>query len=115
MMLLGAFVTSVSACAATNSSVSSERRDALVVRTARGLPPRFEPSRKELRLADGDTIAGPGCVSPLADPRDGTELRFIHSTWYGDYEIPPGRYGSNPGEVLRIECNTGRVIGLVRR
>jgi hypothetical protein len=105
----------VAACAVANSSVSPEKRDELLVRPARRAPARFEPSDRSLRLSDGDTIAGPGCVSPLKDPRNGTEIRFIHSTWYGDYEIPVGRYGSVAGDLLRIECNTGRVMGLVRR
>jgi hypothetical protein len=107
----------VGACAIrnSNSTVPGDRRDALPVRTARGVPARLEPVSAELRLTDGDTIAGPGCVSPMKDPRYADELRFIYSRTIGDYEIPPGRYGSNPGEVLRIECNTGRVIGLVRR
>jgi hypothetical protein len=103
------------ACAAKYSSVSPEKRDELLVRPASRVPRRFEPSDKSLRLADGDTIAGPGCVSPMQDPRNGTEVRFVHSTWYGDYEVPVGRYGSVAGELLRIECNTGRVMGLVRR
>jgi hypothetical protein len=105
----------MTACAVANSSVSPEKRDELLVRPAKRVPPRFEPSDRSLRLSDGDTIAGPGCVSPLKDPRNGTEVRFIHSTWYGDYEIPVGKYGSVSGELLRIECNTGRVMGLVRR
>ena len=103
------------ACAVAYSSVSPEKRDELLVRPASRVPQRFEPSDRSLRLTDGDTIAGPGCVSPMRDPRSGTEVRFVHSTWYGDYEVPAGRYGSVAGELLRIECNTGRVMGLVRR
>jgi hypothetical protein len=110
LLMLGA-----AGCAARHSSVSPERRDELLVRPASRVPPRFEPSDSSLRLADGDTLAGPGCVSPLKDPRNGTEIRFVHSTWFGDYEIPVGRYGSVSGELLRVECNTGRVMGLVRR
>ena len=103
------------ACAPRSSTIPADRRDALPVRTARGVPVRLLPVKAELRLADGDTLAGSGCVSPMKDPRHDDELRFIYSRFVGDYEIPPGRYGSNVGEVLRIECNTGRVIGLVRR
>lgn len=98
---------------ATHSA--SGNRDALPIRAASDVPARFEPREAALRLAPGDTIAGPGCVSPMVDPRDRTEIRFISSKWYGDYEVPAGRYGARPGEVLRLECNTGRVIGLVPR
>jgi hypothetical protein len=51
----------------------------------------------------------------MVDPRDGTEVRFLFSTSYGEYELPAGRYGARPGELLRLECNTGRVMGLVPR
>jgi hypothetical protein len=93
----------------------SGNRDVLPVRPASDVPARFEPRDAAMRLVPGDTIAGPGCLSPMVDPRDGTELRFISSKWYGDYAVPSGRYGARPGEVLRLECNTGRVIGLVPR
>jgi hypothetical protein len=33
----------------------------------------------------------------------------------GDYEVPEGRYGVGPGEVLRLDCSTGRVLGIVGR
>lgn len=93
----------------------SGNRDTLPARAASDVPVRFEPRDAAMRLVPGDTIAGPGCLSPMMDPRDRTEIRFISSTRYGDYEVPAGRYGARPGEVLRLECNTGRVIGLVPR
>lgn len=86
-----------------------------VLRPAELTPPRFEPELAELRLP-ADTIAGGGCRSPLHDPRDGTEIRFVRSAaGVGDYHVPSGRYGVGPGELLRVECNTGRAIGIVRR
>jgi hypothetical protein len=103
-----------SACMHT-SAMSAEVRDRLAIRRATRAPARFEPQNRALRLTPGDTIAGPGCVSPMVDPRDGTEVRFVFSTSYGDYEVPAGRYGVGAGELLRLDCNTGRVIGLVRR
>lgn len=112
MLLLAAPMT---ACVHSSSSMSPEVRDRLPIRRATRAPARFEPRDRALRLTPGDTIAGPGCVSPMVDPRDGTEVRFIYSTSYGDYEVPRGRYGAGAGELLRLECNTGNVIGLVRR
>ena len=86
-----------------------------VIRPAEAAPTRFEPELAELRLP-ADTIAGRGCQSPLVDPRDGTAITFLRSTIeVGDYDVPSGRYGVGPGELLRVECNTGRVIGIVRR
>ena len=104
----------IASCAHT-SAMSAERRDTLPVRPASDAPARFEPRNASLRLAPGDTLAGPGCLSPMVDPRDGTEVRFVFSTSYGEYELPAGRYGARAGELLRLECNTGRVIGLVPR
>jgi hypothetical protein len=86
-----------------------------VIRPAESTPARFEPDLAELRIA-GDTIAGAGCRSPMVDPRDGTVITFLRSTTtVGDYDVPSGRYGVGPGELLRIECNTGRVVGITRR
>lgn len=105
---------SVAACV-HRSAMSSEVRDRLPVRPASDVPARFEPRNAALRIAPGDTLAGAGCLSPMVDPRDRTEVRFVFSNSYGDYEVPAGRYGASAGEVLRLDCNTGRVIGLVRR
>jgi hypothetical protein len=86
-----------------------------VIRPAESTPARFEPELADLRIA-GDTIAGAGCRSPMKDPRDGTVIVFLRSTtMVGDYHVPSGRYGVGPDELLRIECNTGRVLGIVRR
>jgi hypothetical protein len=86
-----------------------------VIRPAEAAPTRFEPELAELRVA-GDTIAGRGCRSPMVDPRDGTVITFLRSRMdVGDYDVPSGRYGVGPGELLRIECNTGQVVGVVRR
>jgi len=96
------------ACATANWQLASPR-DAVDV------PARFEPVDAGLRLTPGDTLAGSGCLSPLVDPRDGTRISFIRSADVGDYEVEGGRYGVGSGELLRIECNTGRVIGIVGR
>jgi hypothetical protein len=56
------------------------------------------------------------CRSPLVDPRDGTRLRLVWSSGgVGEYEVPAGRYGVGAGDVLRIECGTGRALGIVTR
>ena len=79
-------------------------------------PPRFEPQRADLRLAQGDTLAGRGCVSPLVDPRDGTILRMVRSAeTLGDYEAPAGRYGTGETHLVRVVCNTGAPAGLAPR
>lgn len=63
-----------------------------------------------------DPRPGEGCRSPLVDPRDGARLAMVRSSGgVGDYEAPPGRYGVGPDRLLRVECATGRPLGVVRR
>lgn len=86
------------------------------LRAAVDAPERFEPPPSRARLAPSDTLPGGGCLNPMTDPRDGTEARLVRS-WvrHGDYRVPTGRYGVGDGELLRLECNTGGVVGVVRR
>lgn len=79
-------------------------------------PTRFVPLDAAKRIAPADTLAGDGCLSPLADPAKGTQIILVRSeNGIGDYLAPSGSYGIPDGKVLRIECNTGHVLGLVRR
>lgn len=56
------------------------------------------------------------CHGPLVDPRDGTKLTMVRSAnGMGDYSAPEGRYGIGDKELLRVECATGIVIGIVHR
>lgn len=56
------------------------------------------------------------CRTPLQDPNDGTRLTLDRSSaGQGDYVVPEGRYGVRPGELLRVECATGKALGIVRR
>lgn len=72
------------------------------------VPPAFEHPA---------TSASAGaCLNPMRDPRDGAELRLVRSAaGRGDYEVPAGRYGVRPDELLRLDCSSGRPIGVVRR
>jgi hypothetical protein len=61
---------------------------------------------------------GGPCRSPMVDPRDGTRLTLIQSQaagngYMGDYAVLDGRYGVGPGELLRLDCGTGRPVGIV--
>jgi len=56
------------------------------------------------------------CRSPMIDPRDGTKIILERSgEGRGYYRVPVGRYGVHPGQLLLVECGTGRVIGVVKR
>lgn len=57
-----------------------------------------------------------GCRNPLIDPRDETRLTLIRSAeGRGDYEPGPLRYGLHEGELLRVDCASGRAVGIVKR
>ncbi|WP_329682618.1 hypothetical protein [Longimicrobium sp.] len=75
-------------------------------RDASDVPPEFvSPSAAPVE----------GCRNPMTDPRDGTHVRLVRSQGgtVGDYQVPAGRYGVGADELLRLECGTGRVVGVV--
>jgi hypothetical protein len=85
-------------------------------RAAEATPSRFETDSNFARIAPEDTLPGSGCLSPLHDPRDGTRVIMRRSEpRTGDYEVPEGKYGVGPGELLRIDCNSGEALGIVRK
>jgi hypothetical protein len=104
-------VLAAGACALGRSGVDPN----VVLRSAVDVPARFvlDPA---LPVQPGDTIPGAGCRSPLYDPRDRTQLRMVRSAeGRADYQPPSGRYGVREGELLRLLCNTGEALGIVRR
>jgi hypothetical protein len=105
------FTALLGACHTTN-----EFSTATPMRAGNNLPSRFEPVTAYYRVAPADTLSGAGCVSPIRDPRDGTELRMVRSgRAQGDYAVPAGQYGVAHSELLRIDCNTGEPLGIVQR
>ena len=65
-----------------------------------------------------DTVIDkPQCRTPLMDPNDGTRIVLSRTVddARGDYEVPEGRYGVGTNDLLRINCKTGGVIGIVPR
>ncbi|MEZ4413735.1 MAG: hypothetical protein R2910_12175 [Gemmatimonadales bacterium] len=79
-------------------------------------PPRFVPLDPANVIAPADTLAGDGCLTPMRDPVTGVEIVLVRSeSGLGDYDAPSGAYGMRDDQLIRLECNTGRVIGVVRR
>jgi hypothetical protein len=83
-------------------------------------PPIDVPARFVLDPTDPESTAGAGvgqgCRSPLFDPRDATRIVLVRSAGgRGDYEVPPGRYGAGPRELIRLDCGSGTVRGIVSR
>ena len=103
--------TLLAACALGAGGTFPSSADA---RSASNVPFRFDPYPPTARVAPADTIAGEGCRNPMLDPRDGQRLALVRSLGgEGDYRVPPGTYGVRAGEFLRLECNTGTVVGIV--
>lgn len=110
---LAAGVVAIAGGGCALGGVSTYPEDA-PAREAVDVPERFVTEDTPEDWVASDTLPGPGCRSPLIDPRDGTRLRMVSSQRrVGDYAAPEGRYGVEPGELLRVECNTGRVLGIV--
>ena len=80
-----------------------------VIRSAVDTPAQFQtPAGMEW----GDN----SCKNPIIDPLDGTELILVQSDsdGMGDYRVTGRKYGVNRGELLRVNCRTGVVVGIVR-
>ena len=85
-------------------------------------PSENPPDHFVVGSPEGDETSEPGaspardCRSPMVDPRDGTKLQLVWSSGgQGEYEVLAGRYGVGSGEVLRLDCATGRVLGIAKR
>jgi hypothetical protein len=64
---------------------------------------------------DGTPIRGTSCLTPLMDPRDKSLVQLVRSIpVHGDYRVAAGKYGVSGKELLRIDCATGRTVGIVR-
>ena len=106
--LLAAFVA-LGGCATTDFRSDQDAR------AATDAPDRFLVGTPN-GAATSEPAPDQGCRNPMVDPRDGAKVRLVRSAGTrGDYEVPAGRYGLEPGELLRLACDTGRVIGIVRR
>ena len=65
-------------------------------------------------------MPGEGCRNPLVDPRNGRALNLVRSKdGLGDYSVLGSQYeletayGVDPRHLLRIDCATGKALGIV--
>ncbi len=101
----------VGACGQNSSGFPS----ATPLRAGTDLPAQFEPPPGFGRLSLTDTIAGNACLSPMHDPRNNMEIEMVRAAQgQADYRVPDGRYGVGAGQLLRLDCNTGRPLGIVK-
>lgn len=80
-----------------------------VLRSGYNTPESFNPP-------SGIVLDAESCKSPMIDPRNGISLTMVRSSGnHADYEVPNQNYGVERGELLRLNCATGEVIGIVRK
>jgi len=77
---------------------------------------RLATDTPEMFMRDnGAPIRGNTCLTPLVDPRDNSRVELVRSIpVHGDYRVAAGKYGVSGNELLRIDCTTGRTVGIVR-
>ena len=87
--------------------------DSAIIRPGTDLPDHFLVAT-EFGASEPDTTGT--CHSPMIDPRDDSSLILFRSAeGEGDYAVENGRYGIGPKEFLRIDCATGKPLGIVKR
>jgi hypothetical protein len=102
------------ACASGRGSVAGG-----IVAEAKDLPDHFMVSVTGVSQME-EPKAGEGCKNPMVDPRKGTVLNLVRSKdGIGDYqvlgkeyELEP-RYGVDSRHYLRVDCATGKALGIV--
>ena len=89
-----------------------------IVAEAKDLPDHFMVAVSG--LAQREEPKEGGCRNPMVDPRDGTELNLMRSKdGIGDYQVLGeqyslgSRYGVDSRHYLRVDCATGRALGIV--
>lgn len=108
-IITSSILTVVIVCLFQSCAPGKNTAENEILRLAVDVPEFFEtPSG----MSWGDN----SCKNPIIDPQDGTELILIQSgNGMGDYKVNRLKYGVSERELLRINCNTGAVIGIVRR
>lgn len=80
-----------------------------------GAPDYFKVGRTN-GFEMSDPVSDEDCRSPMIDPGDSTKIILFRSfDGRGDYEVPDGKYGVQKGQILRLDCGTGRVVGIFKK
>lgn len=92
-----------------------------VVAEAKDLPDHFMVAALGIAKSD-EPISGEGCRNPMVDPRYGTLLHLVRfKDGKGDYQVLDKdfelktAYGVDSQHLLRLDCNTGKALGIVSR
>jgi hypothetical protein len=111
---LAVLVLALAGCAST----SGKDMSGAVVGVPLDLPDHFVVARSGIGRTEEPKADGV-CRNPMIDPRDGTELMLRRSAaGKGDYWPQGGsmgtrRYGMTTQQLLRVDCGTGKAVGIV--
>ena len=111
--LISALVA-LAGCASSRGSMAG-----LVAADAKNLPDHFMIAVTGIAQME-EPKAGEGCRNPMVDPRNGTALNLMRSkNGTGDYQVLgqqyelDSTYGVDSRHLLRIDCATGKALGIV--
>lgn len=105
-LMTGLALVAVTGCSTVRNTL--ETTPYRVERPASDLPGQFT-------LQNGTVNSNAVCQNPLVDPRDKTLLQLVQSDrGEGNYRVPDGKYGVGAGELLRVDCTTGRALGILK-
>jgi hypothetical protein len=113
------FAAGSALCALSGCASSSSSTERPVVAQAKNLPDHFMVAVSGLARME-EPRPGEGCRNPMVDPRNGTALNLMRSkNGVGDYQVMGSQYelessyGVDPRHLLRIDCATGKALGIV--
>lgn len=92
-----------------------------IVAEATDLPDHFMVATSGL-AQKSEPKPGEGCRNPMMDPRGGASLNLVRSKGdTGDYQVMSReyelqtRYGVDTRHLLRVDCGTGKALGVVNQ
>jgi hypothetical protein len=107
-------LAALAGCASSRGSI-----EAPIVAQARNLPDHFMVAVTGVAESE-EPKPGEGCRNPMVDPRNGTPLNRMRSkNGVGDYQVLGNQYeldssyGVDSRHLLRIDCATGKALGIV--
>jgi hypothetical protein len=106
--LAAALLLALAGCASGKSDMSGP-----IVGAPLDLPDHFVVALSGISKY-AEPKADEGCRNPMIDPRDRTELQLRRSAGgKGDYWVQSQKYGLTSSQLLRVDCATGKAIGIV--
>ena len=116
VLVSAATLAFLAACTSAHGSMEGP-----VVAEAKDLPDHFMVVATGIAQKE-DPKPGEPCRNPMVDPRDGTTLNLVRSKdGTGDYQALGEqyelhwKYGLDSRHLLRVDCATGKALGIVVR